>query len=298
MQSDWTCVLELADDRSVKSGSSRALVDAIARGADLHVVTRFRFDEHIDINSSNDEPVEELMKFPVTYLIDHRWVAAVQNLRQPVQVPDGFGPRPSMSFFLYNQDGEQAVARPFLDGPPKQGRRGPSAVELFPGMAKMHQRDSFDADTNAPSMNFVYDFDYIRFHVRDRWREVLRHDAAGEIFSGSVDELSDCFRSGRDVKVAVSGACEDLGGEQPSPHELFSPVIATYFPTRRKLFLAATQPVVRVRPGIPLRYASGGWDFGWLIVRTDGMVARTLYDPYTLKPTRSTVQCAMRWFVS
>lgn len=35
--------------------------------------------------------------------------------RQPVERPEGFGPRPSRSCFLYNQDGSQAIACPYLD---------------------------------------------------------------------------------------------------------------------------------------------------------------------------------------
>src|SRR5262245_47781907 len=129
----FKCVLELNTDRSIRSGSERALVDAIARGADLHVVTQFRFNEHIDVRSADDSPLREVMKFPVTYLIDDRWVAAIQNSRQPVSLPEEFGPRPSMSFFLYNQNGDQAVARPFLDGAPVVAQRGESPADVFPG---------------------------------------------------------------------------------------------------------------------------------------------------------------------
>ena len=31
----------------------------------------------------------------------------IETLRMPVSLPDGFGPRPSMSFFLNNQDSNQ-----------------------------------------------------------------------------------------------------------------------------------------------------------------------------------------------
>ena len=54
---------------------------------------------------------------------------------------------------------------------------------------------------------------------------------------------------------------------------------------------------MRVRPAIPLAYGSGGWDFGWLIPRTDGFVARSLVDPYTLKFHKSDGRYAIRWFV-
>jgi len=47
---------------------------------------------------------------------------------------------------------------------------------------------------------------------------------------------------------------------------------------------------------VPLRYTSGGWDFGWLMARTDGYCARLLNDPYTLQFGRSNGRYAMRWF--
>jgi hypothetical protein len=64
------------------------------------------------------------------------------------------------------------------------------------------------------------------------------------------------------------------------------------------LFIAASQPLVRVRPNIPMKYTTGGWDFGWVIARTDGQVSRLLYNPYTLKTRRDKIRCAVRWFVS
>jgi hypothetical protein len=46
-------------------------------------------------------------EFRVTYLLDDSWSAGIMTLRQPVELPEGFGPRPSLSCFLYNQDGSQ-----------------------------------------------------------------------------------------------------------------------------------------------------------------------------------------------
>ena len=54
---------------------------------------------------------------------------------------------------------------------------------------------------------------------------------------------------------------------------------------------------MRVRPAIPMRYASRNWDFGWLMPRTDGTVERWLCDPYTLKFEKSRGADAVRWFV-
>lgn len=51
------------------------------------------------------------------------------TLRQPIELTEGFGERPSMSFFLYNQDGRQAIARPYLDGGGVTGRVGESPFQ-------------------------------------------------------------------------------------------------------------------------------------------------------------------------
>ena len=79
-------------------------------------------------------------------------------------------------------------------------------------------------------------------------------------------------------------------------HEVFIQAGPGYYYSGQKLFIAGTHPLVRVRPAIPMRYVSRGWDFGWLMPRTDGRVAMLLYDPYTLQVRRETRQLAMRWF--
>lgn len=297
--STWQCALELRSDRSVASGSYAELCDAIRRGADLRVYTEFRHNEHIDTSSDNPELIQEATEFRVTYLLEDRWATGIMTLRQPVSLPDGFGPRPSMSFFLYNQDGQQAIARPHLDGAPATGSPGPSLVEAFSDMPKYHQLDSWDGDTNAPSHNFIYDFNVFRYWVRDRWREVLSHDANGEVISGSYAELAEAAARGCEVKVGIRGVCSDLaeGPDTAMDHEVFVHAHSSYNYTDRKLLIAGTHPVVRVRPGIPLRYTSRGWDFGWLMARTDGHVAFLLYDPYTLRASRRECHHAIRWFV-
>lgn len=293
-------VLKLNADRSIRSGSTTELVDAIRRGADLRIGTAFRHNEHIDTASPSSELIEEVAEFRQTLLLDDRWAAGIMTLRMPVELPEGFGPRPSMSFFLYNQDGTQAIARPYLDGQPPRADRGPSPVPDQPEMPRYHQFDSFDAGTNAPSHNFVYDFDSYRFLVNDRWREVLSHTHTGEPISGSVDELVDAFMRGSPVKVAIRKFCVGLvpPGETAPDHEAFIHAGSCYYYTDRKLFITGTHPAVRVKPAIPLRYGSGGWDFCWLVARTDGHVERWRCDPYTLAFDRSTHTYDMRWFVS
>ena len=67
--------------------------------------------------------------------------------------------------------------------------------------------------------------------------------------------------------------------------------------TEQKLFILGSHPLVRVRPGVPLKYRSGGWDFGWLMARTDGHVVYRRCDPYTLSFSDHRLQRAVRWFV-
>ena len=296
--SGWTCALELDRNRSVSAGSEATLGDAVRRGADMRIYTEFRHNEHIDQSSDNPELVREVAEFRETCLLENRWTAGFMMLRQPIDLPTGFGARPSMSFFMYNQNGRQAIARPYLDGPPVAGTRGSSPVEATT-MSKMHHFDSWDEGTNAPSRNFIYDFDVFRYFVRDEWREVLAHTQDGSVLSGSVDALADAFTAGAEVKVGIRGLCQDLA-EDPGgavDHEVFIQTNSCYYYTESKLFIGATQPLVRVRPAIPLVYVSNGWDFGWAMVRTDGFNSLLLVDPYTLEFRRSQGQYGVRWFV-
>jgi hypothetical protein len=279
-------------------GSSADLRAAISRGADLRIYSEFRHNEHVDVDSTDDDLVQETMDMRATYVIDGRWAAGIITLRQPVSLPDAFGPRPSLSLFLYNEDGSQAIARPHLDGPPTPGPRGPSPLTGHSRMARYVEHDRWDDGTNAPSSNFKYDFDTLRYFVREDWQLVLHHTSDGDVIDGSYSKLADAFAQGAEWKVGISGLCNDLvaDGNQCLPHEVFIQAGSCYLYTRRKLLIAATHPVVRVRPGIPLRYESDIWDYTWLIVRTDGHVARLSYDPYTLVPVRTTSRHEVQWF--
>lgn len=295
----WREAVVLNQQRQVVSGTNEALAAAIRRGADLRVYTEFRHNEHVDPKSASRELIREVTDFRVTYLLDDRWVAGIINLRQPISLPDGFGPRPSMSFFMYNQNGDQAIARPYLDGGPTPGKMGPAPLDDHSAMPKYHQSDAWDTGTNAPSSNFVYEFETYRFLVCDDWQEVCACDANGRVLSGSIETLATEFAQGREVKVGIAGLCDDVAPANPAAptHEVFVHCGSCYYYTEQKQFSAASHPVVRVQPAIPLRYQSKGWDFGWLMPRSDGHVARWLLDPYTLKFNRSDRRHAMRWFV-
>lgn len=298
--SKWQCALELDSSRTITAGSEAELLGRIRGGADLRVYTEFYHDEHIDPNSANHEKIVEVSDFPLTYVLDNRWVAGMMTLRQPVSLPsNGFGP-PSMSFFMYNQNGQQAIARPFLDGVIKQGEWGSSPLNDHSLMPKYHELDNWDAHTNGPSSNFIYDFETFRYYVQDRWKEVLSHTSDGEVVAGSIDDLQEAFANGYDVKVAIRNLCSDMTEDPESAmdHEVFIQLGPGYYYTDMKLFIAQSRPLVRVHPNIPLRYTSRNWEFGWVIPRTDGSVSRLMYDPYTLQYRESAGRHAIRWFVS
>ena len=295
---EWTCALTLDSQRQVIGGSEKALADAIRRGADLRINTEFFHNEHLDPGSTNAELVCEVSEFAVTYLLRDSWVAALMNLRQPVNPPEGFGPRPSMSLFLYNQNGQQAVARPFLDGRPGKGIHDPLSCDTPPNMPKYHALDSWDADSTAPSSNFIYDFEAYRYFVCDHWAEVLAHDHDGKTQSGSISALLDAFLAGCAIKVGIRGLCADLGdeGEDAPDHELFVRTGSGYFGRGRNIFSAGSHPLVRVQPQIPVHYKSGNWDFGWLVICTDGTVTYRRCDPFMLAFKDIQRRCPVRWF--
>lgn len=295
--SAWKCVQTLDEQRKLVAGDPRELRAAIGRGADLRIYSEFRHNEHIDTKSKSNELIQESMDMRCTYLLDNRWVASQLTLRQPVELPVGFGPRPSLSLFMYNENGLQAIARPMLEGPPKLGPHGPAPVADHADMPRYHEFDSWDAGTNAPSSNFAYDFDQLKYFVRDDWTEVLACDAAGKVQRGSMAELMAAFRRGAEFKVGLSGLCDDLWTGRPAlPHEVFIQCGSVYLYTEQPLFIVATHPVVRVAPAIPLKYASENWDYSWLVVRTDGHAALLRYNPYTLQPAREERKLAIRWF--
>ena len=296
---NWHCALELNADRKPVAGSEKKLTEAIRRGADLRILTEFVHGEHIDPTSDSTEIIREVSEFAVTYLLKDSWVAGMMSLRQPISLPTGFGGVSSMSFFMYNQNGQQAIARPYLDVVPRKGTMGNSPFEQPQNMPKYHIIDKWDEDTSAPSSNFIYDFEVFRYLVNDSWQEAISHDASGNVRSGSLKDLTDAFSRGCDVKIGVSGLCNDLT-DSPSEamdNELFVKTGCTYYYTDQKLFMVGSHPIIRCKPGIPLQYESRGWDFGWLMIRSDGHVVYRRCDPYTLKFSDIEYRLPVRWFV-
>ena len=129
--------------------------------------------------------------------------------------------------------------------------------------------------------------------VRSNWTEVLAADADGTVIRGNISDLTEAFIAGAEVKIAVGGLCADPTAM--IDHEVFIHLGACYYYTEGRLLMGSANPVIRTTPSIPLGYSTRGWDFGWLMPRTDGHVARWLCDPYTLKFRRDARRYAMRW---
>ena len=291
MRTEWTCALELDQNRNVVSGSTQALSDAIRGGADLRIYTHFDWLDHM--RSTPDQGlVEESIDLRVAYLLDGRWVAALTALRYPANGGLGFGPLPSLSFFMYNQDSQFGIARACFE-------RAPETSVPTDVLSSYRVLDAHDDGTLSPSHNAFYDFKVYRWLVCKRWAEVLSHDENGHVLGGSLEVLIEAFRSGASVKVAIKDACHDLSSdEEPLNHELFVEIGSIYYHRDQGFFSGESQPLVRIAPEIPLRYVGGNWNFGWLLPRTDGVVYHLAVDPYShaIKETQS--RCAMRWFVA
>ena len=115
----WECALELGRGQSVLAGDATALAEAVTLGSDVKIRELFTHRQHVDPAASFDDEIIEVAQLGVALLIRPPgappFVAALQNLRQPIVPPDAFGPRPSLSLFLLSCDGQQAMARLFLD---------------------------------------------------------------------------------------------------------------------------------------------------------------------------------------
>jgi hypothetical protein len=299
----WRTVLELAPDRSVRTGSKDELADAIRRGADLRIYTEFLYEEHIRPGGGDptlDGLIREVIDFRETLLVDDRQVAGVTTLRQPLEPPHGFnGREPKMSFFLYTMDGDQALANLDLGDMAETARPGERVVIPTPDdMPKMGAQEFFDPGTTGPSRNFVYDMEAFRFIVRDEWTEILAHDADGGVTGGSFAALEAAQVAGREIKVGIRDLGADLASAEVAswPHETFTLVGSGFVHVRAGLYVALTHPLVRLAPGVPVRYRSGNWDVAWVFLRTDGQAQVRRIEPYTRSWEDRPARFACRWF--
>jgi len=286
-------VLSLDSQCQVIAGSTELLCEAISRGADLRIYTEFKYEEHIIPGSPDRGIVREVSNFRVTYLIDKRWVAGIMNLRMPVALP-GFGNQPSWSFFMYNQNGQQAIARPFLDGVKRPEPCGEVPAYAPKNMPKYQAIDNYDDGSNGPCSNFIYHFEIFKFYVQDNWREVYAHDANGKRLSGSFNDYMAAFENGADMKVGISNL---FHAEGDLPYEVFLHCGPGYYHTGNGSYCVSTEPAVIVKPAIPMVYKTGNWSSGNILVSTDGKVEYWYYNPYTMQYSKKIDHCAIRYFV-
>src|SRR6478752_2052127 len=101
----WTCCFALDKLRKPCGGSADSLSAAVRRGADVRIYTRFDWRDHMGLGHADQGEVEESIDLRVAYLLENQWVAALTATRYPADAGMGFGPNPSLSFFMYNQDG-------------------------------------------------------------------------------------------------------------------------------------------------------------------------------------------------
>ena len=288
----YETVLELDSSRQVVSGSAEKLNRAIASGADIRVRTDFIHNEHIDPDSADNQRVAETSSFPQTVLIDKVWSAFFMTLRQPIALRDGFGEPNSLSLFLYNQDGQQAMARLVMD------HTGPDTAlwdgdDLYP---KTHTISVQDAGTSGISKNFIYDFDRFMFFANNGYEELYAHTADGIALNGTVAELEKAYGSGRPIKIAVRGLSRVLWGDSGHEDELFLHGSSAYDYTGDPLMICNSFPFVSVPAAIPLVYQPQSYRYCWLLARSDGHVAIRSYNPFTDQWTTRHAHLPVRWF--
>lgn len=287
----WRCVLHLNRAREVVAGSREALSAAVARGADVRIYTQFHWADHMGSATPDQGLVEESIDLRVMYLLERDWPAGLTALRFPADAGLGFGGAASLSFFMYNWNGQFGIARPYFTAADK-----PAVLPTDYGPNYQIIGVFADAHTISPSHNATYAFEQYNWLVRDDWREALSHDADGNVVCGSLDELIDAFRAGASVKVAVRDLCSNLT-ETPLQHEVIVELGSMYYHREQGFHSGESLPLVRIAPAKPLWYGSQNWNFGWVLPRTDGVVHQLIIDPITRAITRTAGRHAMRWMV-
>ena len=172
-------------------------------------------------------------------------------------------------------------------------------VSFYHGFGPRPSINSHDDDSNAPSQNFIYDFDIYRFMVKDDWEHIFTNDSKGVNSFGSIEDLSEASRAGCEFKVGITGLCNDLNSDLNDymKHVVFNHLNSCYYHTEKKLMIGSTHPLIRVKPQTPMLYESNGWDFGWAVVRTDGIGFMRIVNPYSLEFRDVERQFEVQWYV-
>ena len=287
-------VLSLDENRSITEGSTRKLNEEIRKGAEIRISTGFLCNEHIDVESDDDQLMVETTHFEETVLIDDHWSAYYMTLRQPVSANQGlFGDPSSLSLFLYNQDGRQALARVIMDG-----RRDEVSLAHTEdgGMAKMHTFSINDADTPGISKNFIYDFEFYRFMACSCYEEIYANDANGDMVSGDIDALGAAYACGRPIKIAFKGLSDVMWGKTGHTDEIYIQCGSSYYYTDNKVMLTNTHPFVSVPADIPMTYKPRSFRYCWLVASTDGRTEVRSYDPFLSEWKITKANLPVRWF--
>jgi hypothetical protein len=286
-------VLSLNSKREIIYGSTSRLNEKIISGADLRICTGFLHNEHIDISSCDDQLINETSTFAQTVMIDERWSAYFMTLRQPVALREGFGSPNALSLFLYNQDGQQAMARLVMDGSiDKTHTRGSEEA----GMKKSHTQCVNDEGTPGVSRNFVYDFEFFDFYADDRYEELYSNDEKGICLSGSIDQLEEAYRTGRGIKISFTGLLSSMWENTDHRDEVFIHCGSSYYYTKDKLMITNTLPFISLPVSIPLLYRSRSFRYCWMVARTDGHVQVRSFDPFKNDWETVTYKLPVRWF--
>ena len=142
----------------------------------------------------------------------------------------------------------------------------------------------------------AYPYGVYRWYVCDRWRVVYEHDADGNRVAGDLEELKECIREGRSVKVGVRQLFGVQDDDQSGP--------------AHTSFLNLMQPLIKNgHVGANCDFVLSGapqWPFAWKDGLEVGMVWPSssgelichLARPGHLPFRRSTVRRGMEWLVA
>jgi hypothetical protein len=288
-----TSVLVLDSERNIISGSVELLNSKIASGGDLRISTGFLHNEHIDPKSDDDQLIVETSAFQQTLLIDGKWSAYFMTLRQPVALREGFGTSNALSLFLYNQNGQQALARLILDGMIDESVQNDKEDQ---GFTKMNTIDVLDTNTLGISKNFIYDFEFYNFFVNDSFKEIYANHHDGICTYGDINHLADSYGCGKGIKIAVKGLSTVLWGDTGHEDEIYIHCGSSYYYTRDQLMITNTLPFISVPAHIPLTYKSQSFCYCWIVARSDGKVQVRSYNPFERNWQTRTANLSIRWF--